>query len=516
MKKLLLPLLFLNLSVSAQTIFEKLWTSDFNFFVNDVAIDDQGSAYFACSGYNAAIDSSVSVVVKTNADYEIEWSNWYRVYRRDDLGSIEILDDGNLLLGGTMRQDFAFDVGGGLIKINPDGEVIWKKVVPGAFDERVIFTNEQPSGDILSVIRYGVSGQASSVLLTSASGSLLSNYRLFDGGTGLQIEDVAEAENDSYYATGEIFDSEIGYNLIFIAYFTDSDLLWFRKYDFGESTQANAIAINANHELSITGLIVDPESVFNGNNAVLLKTDSLGEVMDAKRIFRQGNGFSEFSTGSILRDDGSVVISFFFQSDTGGLTVFAEFTSDGTQNWISAIENGEGASLALQSELGDGRTLLAGSNFNGGIVLTAAISDPGEFACNNAPTEIDVEDLIPMIIEGNLELSFQKSFTADVELEVIPWPMDEIEICSFTVSTSDKDAELGVKVYPNPTADEVALVIPQGYSLLEVSSLEGKLIYRIALNAGGASIDLRELNAGVYLFNFSGSHGKETHRVVKK
>ncbi|MCZ4408499.1 hypothetical protein O3Q51_06750 [Cryomorphaceae bacterium 1068] len=150
MKKLLAILFLLNLTVSAQTIFEKSWNSPYSLTVSDVATDGMSNSYFACSGNNMFIDSTMSVVVKVNADFEVAWANWYRTLRRDDLGSIEVLADGNILLGGTMRQEFAFDVGGGLIKIDPDGAVIWQKMYNGSFDER-IFTHQKWLQAILSL-----------------------------------------------------------------------------------------------------------------------------------------------------------------------------------------------------------------------------------------------------------------------------------------------------------------------------------------------------------------------------
>lgn len=513
MKKFLLALLLLNLSASAQTIFERTWISDFNFLVTDVAIDDEGNAYFACSGNNAAVDSSVFVVVKTNSDFDILWSNWYQTYIRDDAGSIEILEDGNILLGGAMRQSFAPDEGGGLIKINPEGEVIWKRVVSGAFDERVIYTNEEPGGNILSVIRYGVSGQPSSVLLTSADGEPESYFQLFADGEGLQVEAVVATDNNSYYATGGIVDSGVGYNVIFIAHFTNEEVLWFRKYDLGEPAQASLIATNADGDLAISGFISDPASAFSGNNAVLLRTNSLGGDIDAKRFFRQNNSLSEFATGLILQDDGTVIISFFLQNDTGGNTIWAEFGADGTQNWISAIETGEGASTNLRSELGDGRSLLAGRNFNGDIVLTAAISDPGEFACNNAPAEIDVEDITPGEVLGELVFSIDGVSIVELPIEVTPWQMEENIVCSFTVST-EENKQIPIKLFPNPVQDQLFIETPAEITQLEIYSMDGRKIRARKMTDGVDDIDVSDLLPGVYILRLAGKSSFFSRKIT--
>jgi hypothetical protein len=513
MKKLLALFLLLNVTSSAQTIFEKSWSSDFNFFVNDVAIDDQGNAYFACSGFNAAIDSSISVVVKTDADFEIIWSNWYRTLKRDDLGSIELLSDGNLLLGGTMRQDFATDEGGGLIKIDPDGNVLWHKVISGAFDERVIFTSELPAGQLASVVRYGVFNQPTSIVTTDALGTILERYELFEGETAIQLEDAVMASDGTFYATGSVFNTDLGRNGTFIACFSITEGLWLKKYDLGETSLGFSISVHSSGRIAVGGLIVDPESVFGGSNGILLVTDDLGEVDYAYRIYREANGFSEITSGVSWQADGNLLVSMNFLSDVGNFPLLGKFDGDGGLLWSVAIENGEGTNSNYLATLADGRLLTGGRNFNGEIILNA-LTDEGTPACNEAPAEFDLEVLTPVVQTGSLSFASQLAESIELPIEVTPWPIEENEICSQTVSTFDQEARSPVVLYPNPAQDHVSLIVPSGVNKLEVTGTDGKRVLVKQLKIGNSRLNVERFAPGIYLFHFYGSRGSEVHRLA--
>jgi len=514
MKNFLLALLLLHTSASAQTIFENSWTSDLYISISDIATDAQGNIYFACSASEVNADSSTSVVVKTNSDFDIEWSKRYRTYLRDDLSSIEILSDGNILLGGTIRQSFIVEQGGSLIKIDPDGNVIWQRVYDGSFDQRVIRTAELPSGDIVSVIRYGVNDQPSSILITNFLGEVAAYYELFEGENAVQLNAVVRSNDNVFYAVGDMFDSELDRNLIFIAAFDESEAIWLKKYDFGLSAQAGLMSINSNGEIAVCGLIVDPESIFNGFDGVTLVTNDLGEVINANRIYRQGNGFSESLSGIKLKDNGSLILSMNFFTEMGTVPLLNEFDSQGALNWSVAVEYPTSTGLGYSLTLDDGRLLTTGRNDNGETLLNI-LSAEGHPACNGISLEFDMEALTPTVFTGDLEFDESNIVGFEPPTQTLDWPLVDNENCSGLVSTEDIDGESNILIYPNPSTNRVIMQIPKGIDLLEIFSIEGKSILQKSISPGIERVEIGALHRDILILKFSGMGRTEFRRLLK-
>ncbi|MEM9051545.1 MAG: T9SS type A sorting domain-containing protein [Bacteroidota bacterium] len=515
MKKILLLLFLVPSFVYSQNIFEKFWDFEYSLNITDAVIDEDGNAYFTCIGTNLDVDSTLSIVVKTNSDFEIQWANQYRSLRRDDVVSLELLNDGNILIGGTMRQSFALDEGGSLIKINPDGEVIWHKVISGAFDERIIYTAEQANGDIVSIVRYGVNNQPSSITILEQNGNLISVERLFDSdNTGLQIEDAVQGGNGRFYMCGERFDSEVGRDLPFIASFALADTSWMRTYDLGEDARPSSISINEDHEIVISGLRDDPESVFNSVNTWFIKVDSFGDVLQSKRIFRENNGFSEFPSGVHLKNDGSVLVSSNFLVDNGFYPVISSFDPDGVLVWAESADNELGTSLSLNAVLADDLILVMGRTFLG-LGVVNVVSSLGQFACNDFDTPFDVEDLEVVSFEDEFTFSSISTNAVELDLEVIPLSMVESENCSGTLSSEDEEISLIFELYPNPSQDFVYLDNLLGAQLLQVYSIDGRLIEDYTLVSGVNKLLIDHLPSGSLIISLKSDFGVVTQRMVK-
>ena len=71
-------------------------------------------------------------------------------------------------------------------------------------------------------------------------------------------------------------------------------------------------------------------------------------------------------------------------------------------------------------------------------------------------------------------------------------------------------------IYPNPTNDILIVEVEDFTStVLEINSLEGKLIKRIPLLSNKTVIDLDNYNNGIYLFKIQNNDGITNHKVIK-
>lgn len=513
MKTVLPLILLLSISARAQTLFERTWSSDFNSFVSAADTDESGDTYFAVTAYSENFDSSLSIVVKTNSDFEILWSKRLRVLLRDDLACVRVLEDGNIVVGGTMRQNFALDVGGGLVKMDPDGNVIWHKLYSGSYDERTIGVFELSNGDLVSVIRYGVFGQPTRVLTTDASGTPLNDYALFTEDDGVTINAVI-AEGETFYATGGLFNPALSRNEMFIMAFNGDGVLWFKTYDTGRSTNGTDIA-KGEDGFVITGTIPDPESVLNGTNIALIRTDNEGEVIWAEEFFREGNGFNETGGGCDFEGDGLIRFTQFHITEDGFLPVIAYLNSDGSINTINSIALEEGSSLIDLGALSNGLSLHTGSIPNGNVFL-ATTDAGGSAACNNEVPQLDVADLPVTTTSVEILTSPVETEPVEPELLVFDFPWEENLLCSAVLATEDKEFNDGISVYPNPVTDKLVLSTTGDLGKIRLTDITGQIVYEQNIRRGETYINLEKFASGVYLLHYTQGSIKEVKRIVKR
>lgn len=89
--------------------------------------------------------------------------------------------------------------------------------------------------------------------------------------------------------------------------------------------------------------------------------------------------------------------------------------------------------------------------------------------------------------------------------------------CITTNLSADVDFSKNITVYPNPAADRIELSI-NGYFQFEINLYNslGELILLEQFNSNAASIDIRNLNPGLYLLYIKTGQSAVSHRIIKQ
>lgn len=112
---------------------------------------------------------------------------------------------------------------------------------------------------------------------------------------------------------------------------------------------------------------------------------------------------------------------------------------------------------------------------------------------------------------------FQPSSTGNYAVAVVQNGCADTSSCYF-VNTVNVEAgfSLDVRAYPNPTKDELRVVVGNGMQgHMSLLDLQGKLLMRQEIEAGNALVDLKGLPQGVYLLRVWGEEGEKVLRIVK-
>ena len=75
----------------------------------------------------------------------------------------------------------------------------------------------------------------------------------------------------------------------------------------------------------------------------------------------------------------------------------------------------------------------------------------------------------------------------------------------------------GISVHPNPTEGVFDITFQESLQdgIIQVTSIDGKLIYEKNITTNKVSLDLSEYNNGIYLLDITSSQGTFHHKVIK-
>jgi hypothetical protein len=506
--KNLLPLVFLVFSLvgNGQELIERQWATEFPIGLTRIIRTSSNELYAVYSAYNNQADTSLAVLAKFDENLEPEWWKRYRTLANDDMGTVIELNDGNFLLGGRTSQNFSSFEGGSLTKVDPDGNVLWHKVYDGSGDDRIIHIAERSDGTIVAFNRRGVSNQPVRIMVLDADGFILSQKEYFVSGQGLNVGWVV-FDGSAFYVTGNYFNTDLSRNVMFMMYMTPDEVLWSKFYDVGVSISSSSFDINEEGDLFLSAAQADPETVLGGFDIALMRLDADGVPIWSKRIYREGNGLSEFRGGIVPLSEGGFLFSQRHQTDGPLLPVFSRFDGDGNLIWTKAKE---GEALSYLYELDNEVILMGGVSASGATVLGTTTAD-GVFACDQLEAEFDIED--QELTEEELEVTTSPANLGleEPEITVTELVLESTDLCQATVSVEEFEKE-EVRIFPNPTYDRINIELPQATDHLEVRDVTGRIIIRRESLPKKVSLDMGMFPRGAYTIH---SNSGFLGRVVK-
>ncbi len=282
---------------------------------NAVYVDALGNVYASGYVYNGAIDNSKLdyLVVKINANGAQQWARRYNGPANNFDQATEVVADasGNVYVSG---YSFAQDADWATLKFAPDGTQLWVR----RFSAAIAGSDDRPIDMALAL-----------------NGNLV-------------LTGVTQNESGAF-----------GNDVITIAYDPDGNIAWQARYTETEVSDETAsdFDIDANGNICITGRFqatADPEQE---EFAFILKYDSNGTLLFAKRPAEAGGGALDTDAfGNIF------VTGLSGSTFTTAFQAAAKF--DGSGNFIWKTQFGDSSSLSVPVRIlaaADGRVFVAGA-----------------------------------------------------------------------------------------------------------------------------------------------------------
>ena len=208
---------FFSMNLNAQT-WERFYNfSEFDYLKSAFPTQDGGILYVGQSLITSTGNSESKVfMIKTDRDGELLWERDFTEGNYEEIFQVIPTADGNYLLGGhtfDITANGTFD--GWILKMDPDGNIIWNQKYGGPGFDRInalhetadggfVFagsTRSEIGGDIMEAPVDTAGNDDSWLGKIDADGTLLWNHR-FGSETSDRLIDIALAPNGDIFAVG--------------------------------------------------------------------------------------------------------------------------------------------------------------------------------------------------------------------------------------------------------------------------------------------------------------------------
>lgn len=516
MKKLLLSLCLLGTMMQAQTLIEKEFATSLPMSMSDATVLPDGSFMLAGYAFPQGQDSVLAIIMKTDSLLNLKWAKRYKALAKDDFRCITPTSDGNLLVGGAMRQNFVNQSGGSIYKIDTAGNVIWHRVYSDSYDDRTIKIYEQADSSLMIFIRKGVTNQPTKVVHASSNGNMLSERIFFEGSRGLLVDNVTTDGNGTYYMAGDFFDGSLGYQRFFIAALDASSFLWYREYYLGRAMGNYALTYTTDDYLVAGGTIADTNTV-NTSNLWVMRLDKQGNE-SWTREFTQAGAYTEFLSHLQPAANGDITAWGYALNDTGSAAIALRIDSSGGLQWTKGFNYQNGQFVQSVEPVPDGRILINAS-YAGQVYLLLSSEDL-QVACSGT-----VPSLMTMPINGIISSSPPATGgtpTIDVNIlapDITPISVTSSLLCTAHVGVENLSLNYQLQLYPMPCEHSLDVKLPDGTGgacELRITDMFGREIRREVFIAPLARLDVSGLSSGIYWLELKTNSQLLRQKFIKK
>jgi uncharacterized delta-60 repeat protein len=384
-KKLLLKLMTLVISLSAQAQLSQQWhyelngAGDFNDQINSIALDNQGNAYLAGYSVNIGTDRDY-LIMKVNNSGAILWSREFSAPGNgpDEAKKVLILPNGNIIVTGygnnkAVGNDFW------TMALNPSGDTLWTSLHNSSSTNLYDEANDMAIDTNGNIFIVGDSDNDPTLITNhdymivklAANGSFLWEKKLNGSGNAEdRCVGVDVDSNNDIYVTGR---SSNGFDDDFLTmkYTNAGILVWTNIIDNGGTDRAVDIEVGSNNNIYVTGRSDngtddDYHSIVYSTAGAILAESIYDYAGDDRPV-----ALTTFPNGDFAvtgKSDGNITVAI----DNNAVTV--KFNSSGNLLWSASFSN-----VALADDLPTAIT----SDASGNVAITGFTDTDASININN-------------------------------------------------------------------------------------------------------------------------------------
>lgn len=478
-----------------------------NFLVWGSDMDENSNTYFATNS------AGKYKIVKQNSQGEIEWvTEYFEEYKYLGCADIKYMSDNSVVAVGY-KENPDYTVSGVLTKTNLDGSTVWEVILDqGDWNAlQVAYIEEDNDGNII-IASAGYGADWVGRIMVSKmdqNGEIIWNYINMETSNSSSVYHLTVAPNNDIIISGTETTPDWYYDLYAERINTDGELIWEYHGNIGNYDLFSEAVSDANGNTYLVGE--------TGATGFVYKLNETGElvwenVMETEYgfywsvVINQEDYNSVYCSGTIIDEDmlKPIVTSLDSMGNINWQTIApAEYNSNGTfllndteylyqivttynpltEDYVAGFKrfNHQGGLDAVSEEIisrgGANYASLSGVHQNsdkvGFVVQSSGFAEYGSIGISSLYSK-------PGIGVGSQEFIVEKSLT---------------------------------KVYPNPASDFIT-VESMDNSVIEIYDLAGKVLIKASVNSNIESINVRDIESGIYLMRISNESGSSSHKII--
>lgn len=406
---------------------------------------------FSIIGYTSSYGTGCSdgILISMDSSTNIQWSKTYGTSAICDYIECGAKTSDGFVLGGSDGQTTAK-----ILRTDITGNIIWYETIPGANNVQSIVSILQTKDGGFAALN-STTFNYMSIIKFSTSGNILWVKQT----QGLVVKDFKETKDKGFIITGS---GGSGGDILLLKTDSIGNYKWSKLfggtfYEIGESvTQTNDGGYIIGGYTNSFG--------FGGDDAVLIKTDSLGNLQWANTY------------GDVWDDDGLSVI----QTLDGGYALLGVTDMNGS--------NSDSVEVLLIKTDASGNTNCQSNKWtitptNGAYGLSSTTYSIFPYGTSTNPT---------------VTTTFKNFTNRDF---CLPIGVDEM-----------KESEINISISPNPSMGLFTIKSEKEFSSIEILNVLGEKVYSSSNNARltSSEIDLRKQPKGIYFYKVLFSKGETT------
>jgi hypothetical protein len=221
------------------------------------------------------------------------------------------------------------------------------------------------------------------------------------------------------------------------------------------------------------------------------------------------NAWEEWISGILSNEEALAVIDAYAREDDASPLTLSQLENAGAQDIID--DNLEVYKVVIEDE----ESIPDLSSLQNAIDAANAFAVVRSFADSDDASGLTVQLLLDCGISFRSDrMEYYKTAIAGVESTDLP-DIAALQALIDITTGMEKDRSMQVFVYPNPFTDIIRINGAEGICALEIMDTSGKLLYRFTGTIPG-SLDLTELDSGLYLVRIKGEEEIRMQKLIKK
>lgn len=508
MRKYLLYLLLLPLTLNAQQLFQKEIAYKAALNITDIRLlPDNG--YIAC-GYTESVitDTTFAVVLRMDSVLNVLWCKSYNMLRKDNFRTVTRLSDGNFIVGGTTKADFSTFYGASMYKIDRYGNVIWHKIIENTADDATIGVFEQSDKSLVCIIRYGVTGQPAIIIHTDSVGVILNQIRISKPENHSPVPDyVVSNGNGEFFLCGHIKNTTTNNFCIFLLKAGITGVNWYKEYAFdGYNAYARGLDFHNNVELVISGTVNSDE--INSSSILLMKIDPTnGNPLWSEQLQHEP-ARTHYPFGIESVSHSHILLTGRYSSNLDFRSFGLLIDDNGSIVWSKSYVDGPFAMLEFPLEISENRYLLAGKRLTDAGPYFIVSDSAGNSSCQTYPLDFITRDLEVTTYTSNLQTDDPELNTLSPAFVSSDIDVNVNTICSGAVATELPQSNGELILYPNPAKG--SFIVETGLSnpvnaYIEILNLQGEKVFSKHVNTDKTMVN-PAIPVGLYFIRIRDRH----------